>query len=278
LQGPIAQIAALTIYGNERLAGHARKGFWPGASVFKFCKDVRFVTFAGDPSAVIETICADDPVQWMDSLACDGVQRLRLRHLPGNHPLMSDRLSVAFAGGGGRWLIEAVRGSRAAPLVDRWEAKWSIGDRKDPERKIWSVAYGRVESGVAPLAQNERPLAMLKAELDAALTRTQSFAAAKELEGFAAAFHEAGRALSSPMPLSDRFHADIAPSTLPLEAKQLLAAAEIGWVFGGMGSWNDLGFKGEEGREYEQLSDHLFDLLIEAICVAANTSAELVPA
>jgi hypothetical protein len=81
------------------------------------------------------------------------------------------------------------------------------------------------------------------------------------------------------MPLTAGLHADIAPSAVvPLEAKQLLAAAEIGWVFGGMGSWNDLGFPGDEGKEYETLSDRLFDLMVEAICAATNADTGLVPA
>ena len=277
MQGPIAQAAALTIYGNHRLAGHPPEGLWPGASVFKFCKEVRFVTLAGNPPAFIETVCADDPVQWMDALACDGTRRLRLLHLRDNQPLMSDRLSVAFAGGGGRWLIEALH--RDDAVADLREAKWSLGDRKDPERKIWSVSYGRVQAGVAPAGRAEPSLAALKTDLKAALSRAEIFATAKDLGHFASDFREAGNILSSATPLSGRVHADLAPTTaVPLEAQQLLAAAEIGWVFGGMGSWNDLGFQGEEGLEYEQLSDHLFDLMIEAICAATNISARLVPA
>jgi len=279
LQGPIAQAAALTIAGNARVAGHAQRGFWPGASVFRFCKDVRFVTLAGDRPPFVETACADDPVQWLDALACDGVRQLRLHHIAGNHPLMNDRLSSAFAGGGGRWLIETLRDDRAAGTADLWEGKWSVGDRKDPERKIWSVSYGRVETGSMPLLSDERPLVALKEDLRSALARAQSFATAKHLEGFAAAFREAGKGLSSTAPLTGRFHADIAPSSsIPLEAKQLLAAAEIGWVFGGMGSWNDLGFPGDEGKEYEALSDRLFDLMVEAISTATNAEARLVPA
>jgi hypothetical protein len=161
LHGPVAKAAALTIAGNARLRGHAQTGFWPGASVFRFCKDVRFVTLGGDQPPFIETTCADNPVQWLDALACDGVRRLRLHHLAGNHPLMNDRLSVAFAGGGGRWLIETQRDDHAHPMADLGEAKWSIGDRKEPERKIWTVSYGRVESG-STLLLDGRSLTSLK--------------------------------------------------------------------------------------------------------------------
>jgi len=280
LQGPIAQAAALTIYGNDRLAGHARPDFWPGASVFKHCKDVRFVTLANDRPRFVETPFAADPVAWLTAMRDRGLRCLRLHYFPGNHPLMNDRMSVAFAGGGGRWLIEAVNGDRAA----LWEAKWSIGDRKDPDRKIWMVSYGRVLADAAPIPLELRALVSLKTELKSALARAEAFAARQhsegyDLVGFAAAFREAEQVLSSATPLSGRFHGDLAPSAaIPLEAKQLMAATEAGWVFGGMGSWNDLGFQGQEGQEYNELSDHLFDLMIEAIVTAVNASAERVMA
>ena len=269
MQGPIAQAAALTIYGNRRLAGPAPADFWPGASVFKFCKEVRFVTLANDRPPFVETPFAADPAKWLEALAGSGVQSLRLHHVPGNHPLMNDRLSVAFAGGGGRWLIETVSGDRA----DLWEAKWSLGDRKDPERRIWSVSYGRVQAEAAPVALQERSLVSLRDDLKAALLRAEAFASVKELDGFAAAFRDGAALLSSAEPLAGCFHRDIAPGgAIPLEARQLLAATETGWVFGGMGSWNDLSYQGPDRQEYEELSDRLFDLMVEAIATAANAS------
>lgn len=268
MQGPIAQAAALVVQGNRRLAGATNRDFWPGASVFKFCKTVRFVTLASER----ELAFADDPAAWIEGLRGAGVQSLSLHHLPGTHPLMTDRLSVGFAGGGGRWLIEALSGDRADPRADFWEARWSVGDRKDPERRIWNVTYGRVEAGGEPFVDEERSLAAIKADLAPALSHAAGFADRKSLEGFAAAFREAGNALAAPAPLAGLFHADVAPG-LVVEAQQLFAAAERGWVFGGMGSWNDVGFPGQEGKEYEALSDRLFDLMLEAISAAANSSA-----
>ena len=62
---------------------------------------------------------------------------------------------------------------------------------------------------------------------------------------------------------------------MPLEAKQLLGAVLAAWVFGGMGSWNDLGlFDGNDQQEYTELSDELFVLLNQAISVAVNATAD----
>lgn len=60
---------------------------------------------------------------------------------------------------------------------------------------------------------------------------------------------------------------------MPLEAKQLLAAAQAAWVFGGMGSWNDLGFDGNDQQEYNELSDKLFSLLNQAVSNATNAAS-----
>src|SRR5262245_39553309 len=56
LQTPIAQAAALTIYGNDVLHGYLRDDFWPASTVFRFCKRVRFVTLEGEPNAPSESL------------------------------------------------------------------------------------------------------------------------------------------------------------------------------------------------------------------------------
>jgi hypothetical protein len=52
----------------------------------------------------------------------------------------------------------------------------------------------------------------------------------------------------------------------------LLDACQSAWVFGGMGSWNDMAFQGEVQVEYVRMSERLFLTLNEAIQAAANTS------
>jgi hypothetical protein len=44
-------------------------------------------------------------------------------------------------------------------------------------------------------------------------------------------------------------------------------------VFGGMGSWNDMGFEGSDQREYDRVSELLFTALNETIQTAANASS-----
>jgi hypothetical protein len=106
------------------------------------------------------------------------------------------------------------------------------------------------------------------------LSRIAAFATRQRLESFAKAFRAAQDVLLSDEPLSKAYHPDLAPASgISLEAKQLLGAAQVAWVFGGMGSWNDLGFEGQDQQEYSKLSDDLFSLLNQVICGAANSSS-----
>ncbi len=76
---------------------------------------------------------------------------------------------------------------------------------------------------------------------------------------------------------SDRPVPPYFPDILPEEgyslgARRLLASAMQSWVFGGMGSFNDLGYQdGETNDEYERIADSLYDSVSTAILAAVNS-------
>ena len=89
---------------------------------------------------------------------------------------------------------------------------------------------------------------------------------------FAAGFASALKVLDTPE-LDVGYHKDLFPKdALNRDAVSLLKAAMSAWVFGGMGSWNDMGFLGEMQNEYERVSDALFNSINEAIAIAATSS------
>jgi len=265
MQTAIAQIAALTIFGNDVLRGYSREEFWPASTVFTFCKTVRFAALNG----AAETIFADNPVQWISRVQIGGAVGLRFHHVSRNDPNFPDRVSVGFVGGGGRWLIEALHSDQS----ELWEAGWLIGNRDDPDRKIWNVCYRRVGNSGNHLPSDNTDLVTLKHDLKVALTRIEQFARSQKLANFATSFRKAIDVLESEAPLSGTYHPDLACSfSVPLEARKLLAAAQFAWMFGGMGSWDDLGFVRDQQQEYVCITDILFKLLIRAICQSANSS------
>jgi hypothetical protein len=266
VQGPIAQAAALTIFGNDVLNGVGRDNFWPDSTVFQFCKTVSFVILSGQPTAPDESLFAEDPASWISKLKDEGTVGLRLHCGARNDP-NQDRMTVGLVGGGGRWLVEAVRHSAS----DLWEASWTVQNQNAPDRKIWTVVYYRVGVNRTPINRPIRGARALRAELQAALLKLEEFSTRQDLDSWVSVFRRANDSFDAENPLAAVYHSDIAPSTrLSLEAKRLLGAVQSAWVFGGMGSWNDLVFEGQVATEYDVLSNALYANLVQALCEAAN--------
>ena len=53
---------------------------------------------------------------------------------------------------------------------------------------------------------------------------------------------------------------------------RLLDPVAVTWVFGAMGSWNDIGVEDALKARYDATSEVLFQALSRAVCVAANST------
>jgi hypothetical protein len=238
----------------------------------KFCEFVRFVDLARTPTGWSERMVAEDPAAWFGYLKERGFNELRMSYGPSRRTDatgVADRMLAGFIGGGGRWLVQANRPSGS----DAWEARWTVGDRQRADQRIWQVTYGRIAKNRPSEAAEPIDLQALRNELRDALERIKAFASKQGLDNFAACFANGLEDLAAISPVH-AFHKEFAnPSLLPLEAIQLLSAAQSSWVFGGMGSWNDLGFDGEDQATYEALSEALYGTVNRAIVAATNASA-----
>lgn len=278
MQASIAQIIALVTWGNAVLKGRVvdEVSFYPSNSTFTFCESVRFCDLGrvGEKS-----IYAADPTAWFKRLRQEGVSALRMVYRPSQNMEamrhgLSDRISVAFVGGGGRWLMEAAKPTG----YDDWQARWQVGECGREDQRIWRVTYGRIAVDAPPLQQQRVDAEEMKAQLTETLSKIARFAREHQLQGFEMAFVAAIARLNSPNPLEGFYHADLAPQNfLPEISLQLLAAAQAAWVFGGMGSWNDMAFEGQDEVEYNALSEELYQGLNAAIVVAANSSSQTLP-
>jgi len=150
-----------------------------------------------------------------------------------------------------------------------WLARWEVGNQEAPDRRIWRVTYGRVAEAKSKSYVGRNPEAT-KERLLKALREIHSFSERHNGGGFTDCFSRAIGTLTSAEPHG--YHKDISPpGLLPPGAAAVLDASQSAWVFGGMGSWNDMGFDGADGKEYDRVSEQLFQVLTEAICEAANT-------
>lgn len=194
-----------------------------------------------------------------------------MTYMPGgeNRGGATDRMLVGFVGGGGRWLLETTGPNGS----DYWEGRWEVGDQSRADRKIWQVTYGRIAANQPSPLQIPIDLEGLRQRLAKNLTEISAFARHHNLDGFAKAFESGQSNLESSSPGTGLYHNDMLSTHMSLAASQLLSAAQSSWVFGGMGSWDDLGFEGDEQSTYENLSEDLYRLLNDSIVSAANSTA-----
>jgi hypothetical protein len=251
-----AQFVSLTTHGNAFLRSLLKQTFFPSNSTFKFCDRVNFVEVWRIFLLKLREIqVAPDPNEWFAHLSKNGVQGLRLFWKPYN------------VGGGGFWIVEAVGRSRSF----FWQSRWHVWNQKAPNRKIWRVTYERVAHG-GP-GRFEKDLEKVEGKLRSSLEQIHDFAQRNDCKGFTECFERALQSLDGRVDPSAAYHPDLAPDgLLSAHATRLLEASQRAWVFGGMGSWNDLVFAGETEQAYRSVSGKLFQSLQEAIPAAANDS------
>jgi hypothetical protein len=269
MQAQLAQMIALTCHANAGLRGIAAPASFLGNSTCGFCESINFFV-TGKPSdgQPQSAVFADSPDVWLRLLPTRSALELRIHQRAHNQPSISDRNASAFVGGGRQWAIEVMR---KGPVSEFWLNRWEVGDRNAPDRKIWRVSYGLVATEpTRPFSL--RPLDAIIADLRIVLGEIRAFAEANQCANFVPSFDAASRALDDPE-AEVGYHKDLAPpGVLTPQAMSLLKAAQSAWVFGGMGSWNDMGFDGAPQKEYERVSDTLFGLLNEAVEAAAASS------
>jgi len=271
MNGPIAQIVALACHGNASLRGVAKgTQFFPDNSTCQFCDRVDFVELRRGllGRRLKENCVADTPDDWFRLLREQGSTGLWLDYSASGDRL-DDRLSAGFVGGGGHWSINVF-----SDTASRWLARWEVWNQDAPERRIWRVTYGRVEQGRRVQSHDSLDLGLASERLEEALGQIAPFARRRNCDGFAECFDSAHGILTASAEC-EVYHRDLAPEgVLTPAADRILAACQKAWVFGGMGSWNDMMFDGEEQDEYERVSDLLFKATTSAIVAAANSSLE----
>lgn len=164
--------------------------------------------------------------------------------------------------------MEASHGMRS----DVWEARWKVTDEDNPEQNIWTVTYGLIVKDSESFDIQYHALEETYQDLEASLGQIRSFATGQGLDRFAQCFESGIQCLKSEQPLSKVYHKDIFPGTGYSQiARQLIAACQAAWVFGGTGSWNDVWFEGDTQKEYEQVSNRLFMAINMSIVAAVNS-------
>lgn len=266
MNGDLAALVALALHGNDWLA--SRNGPAPqldtANSTFQYVERVH-VTCPRRGLLRTRTWAADGVAAWLQFVRNSGGRRLSLVIGGSRSPGLPDAVAASFANGV-RWGLVS-----DGPTPRFWQAHWAVNDRDRPDRRIWAVEVSGTPLGRPRPVDAASPAA--RHELRAALEETREFAETCELDTWSTWFSEALDLLDAPEPVIP-YHPDLAPAGLPVESRQLLAAAVAAWVFGGMGSWNDLGFPDATVQaEYDRRTGRLYASILGALAAVVDHSA-----
>jgi hypothetical protein len=248
MNGGLALHVALALHGNAWLA----EGDGPAPALEETNSTFQYVlSFAADE--------ATSTAAWFERLRADGVGALQLGC---TLPRSADDVGRAAFAESHPWALVTVG------AVDQvWSGTMAYVEGADRQRP-WDVSMQLFEGG-PPVA---RPSVEDAArELDQALAQATEIARREGWDRWATWFERAQARLVAGEP-APRFHPDLAPDgALDLPHRRLLASAVGGWVFGGMGSWNDAVLPDPERQDaFEAATLRLYTALVTALMAVVN--------
>jgi hypothetical protein len=271
MHGELAQLVALAAHGSAFLAGPAGSEppeLFPSSSVFKFTntvefhrRDRRLGLFPREVSVL--PACAP----WFADLRSRGASTLRLSRSDETlrNRLLAPYIEGGFSGGLDVSLVASFPGGRR----ERWSGRWAVTSPQHPEQRIWRVDFHGAPTRSRRSHRTTRHDAAVR--LDAALGAAESLVAGRQyFESWEKTFRDARSVLASAAP-EIPYHPDLLPAGSTLDARQLLGTASHAWVFGGMGSWNDVALT--DDPRYKPVTAELFEAMIEAVVAATNEPA-----
>jgi hypothetical protein len=207
---------------------------------------------------------ADSLTAWFQFLRLNKVRRLWNIAFAWERQDFPEHRAAAFAGG-----VPIAIQADLPKGFELWYPLWQTGG---PQQKPWLVTYRALQFPYSH-ARQPQDLGEIKHSLHQALLKAAEFARRPQAAAlsWAAFFEKALERLDSAEPAMP-YHADILPeSGFSLEARQLLAGAAASYVFGGMGSWNNLGFEDPQTQAaYEQVTAELYAAVKLAVVKASN--------
>jgi hypothetical protein len=270
MNGVIAQIVAITCHGNAFITGIRPVELTLNNSAFTFCDRISFSRTKKSVSGELDSaVIANSPNEWFSYIQTNGCIGIRLSRIPQNFPDQPDRTTAGLVNGGGIWVMEAVNKEIKKEL---WAPRWDVWDKNAPGQRIWRVVYGQLlipyETLPVPKDMNSIHTDLLKI-----LQRIHHLAEKTKYDTFAGRFRKAIDTLESEGQKLYGYHNDLAPEgIISKQGIAILDACQSAWVFGAMGSWNDINLEGDDREEYEIVSEKLFNTVCEAICIAVNES------
>lgn len=255
----LAQLVALVTHGNAYLI--SRPNVQPpeishDLSVFEPLKRIKFVEQKG-PSAKTQAQISDGTAGWYRYLKDHKVRRIRIVSVDRSkeRPDLPAHIATAFAGCG-NWVM-LTEGTKADMV---W---FPIYMNSGNDEALTIVGTQLDKRG--PEASTDLDAA--EQNLKTALMNIRDYAKEEHVgDNWVAIFTRALEMLGSDEP-SRSFITELLPQTgYGHRSYRLLEVGSAAWVFGGMGSWNDMG----GGARYSAVTDALYNAIVDGIITATN--------
>ena len=273
MDGEVAQLAALVISANHRLAHPGDPMRWFATQrAFGRCGAISFEAATKRRAAKPVLVpLAETALAWLDALARSGTTRAVLgfdrqdeEMVPGE--TIPDRISAGFAGGGSLWTMTTETGDGAAL---GWRPTWRAAYPSAKDGRIWAVRYTATAARPQELGRSVEAAAT---ELRHALAEMSEFA-------WEHGAKQANVHFTSALALLEGAHDPLrldrptgAADTLSEPARRLIFAAQRGWTFDNMELWAGTKFDQPLWRDHARRAEALYDAVTAAMVAAANSS------
>jgi len=254
----ILRIATMTAFGKAFLQGEKVSYDKNHPAAYNY-HAIKFVQDLPNDQAGWVQYLAENPNDWFQFLKKHGYTHLYLHFTQSNSEL-KDYISSAFKGGGSEWVIIAQKGE----LFDIW---LEATQAKSGEAKIYFYIKEKdVEFSGIKITSLEETKLFLKEMLEDMV----DFTIINNLTNWQYVFQNSINCLSIESEEDLLVEGFLPRGCYSLLAKQILAACDQAWIFGGMGSWNDV-VEVDDYEKYKQLTETLYDTLCQAIVSAINS-------
>jgi hypothetical protein len=255
----LAQLVALTAHGSIALRNTAHRSELAQSNLFKYVGQLSF-----GPTEQPQPTDPVTPDGWFAGLRDREIHRLYLIRLPAEPDASLSAYDRSAFANGEQTAIAAVDRHGAMELwVPQWHSVEHAGQHQ------WVLRYRGYLGGEWSPSLQGSTVTDVTDRLRRALLAIAAFAGANGLERWVENFESAASLLD---PSTAQYNFDLLPEPgYSAEARRLLTAAMSGWVFGGMGSWNDTGPDNSDAYpQYEKLTQELYETIMDALAAAAN--------
>ncbi|MGY5876105.1 MAG: hypothetical protein RTU30_10190 [Candidatus Thorarchaeota archaeon] len=253
----LEQLVPLVTYANVIIQGR-ELDFDIERLSSKYCYKLEFIEEPLEDVAGSTRVIAPDAFSWFSYLKDQDADRVKLQYQPSSHPDLPDHIAAAFVGGGSSWFVEVQLGDASHIYTEM-----SLGTQPN------KTAFTRLRGDFDHL-EDSLSISSARDRLDKVLQGLIEFTEEFEVtQHWSEIFKRSRHALTQLQ--SSRTDEFILNGVYSIEVRQLIEAGFSSDVFGGMGSFSDLGFSGSVQENYSSLSEELYAAICYAILSGVNS-------